>query len=519
MGKSVRRRRNREAHTKGASKRNRDEESSHATETNEVVLAGDTHSAKDRNKQSRRRGVAHEVRHEKADDTAANHQSERRPGSERNRLNQVSGKASRVEAYTQGKTTGNEPEHVPAHRVQVLLGNHASQGKHGHRDHGNRVIVDTVNILAGNPQKHAHDEGDVNDNRLGARIELASTFDIQGHFLHLDRVDLEEEEPSDNHQNNHVRNTKGHPLAEGHRVGNEVATGNSIVQGTEGNGVRRRTDRGTHTTDVGTERNGKGKGSLAAVVLVEELEHRSEDGKHHGSGSGIAHEHGERSRNEHEAEKHELRVLAEGLQEHAGQVQVHLVLGRGGGQEEPTQEKHDDRVREGSHDGLVANHGHAIDAERGQGRIRHGDDHKHDDEHRGGPNRERLENPEKGRHDENADNADFEWVEDSHGACGIESEGFVGQEEGGDGKHRRNDELDEFCLCHSAPKFRKRGGKWQRRVVTSLECGRPASGCRRGHGACKGRVSGYQTRTRSRRTRYPQTCGPRPCPAYSRFPL
>ena len=110
----------------------------------------------------------------------------------------------------------------------------------------------------------------------------------------------------------------------------------------------------------------------------------------------------------------------------------------------------------------MANHRHAIHAERHEGGIRHGDNHQHDDEHGGGPNRERLEDPEQGRHHEHANNANFERVEDSHGACGIESEGFVGQVEGDDSKYRRNDEFDEFSLCHSAPKSRKRGRRWQR---------------------------------------------------------
>jgi hypothetical protein len=84
--------------------------------------------------------------------------------------------------------------------------------------------------------------------------------------------------------------------------------------------------------------------------------------------------------------------------------------------------------------------------------------HEHDDKHRGGPNRERLENPEKRSHDENANDANFERIQDSHGACGIESEGFVGQEEGGDGKQRRNDEFDEFSLCHNGRKFSNNRG-------------------------------------------------------------
>ena len=461
MGKRVRRSRNREAHAERASKRNRDEEGGHATETNEVVLAGDAHGTKDRNKQSRSGGVAHEVRHEKADDTAANHQGERRPACKRNRLDQVSGKASRVQAHTKSKATGHEPEHVPAHRVQILLGNHAGQGKHGHRDHSNSIIVDAVDTLTGHPQNNAHNKGNVDDDCLGARIELAGTFDIQDHLLHLDRVDLQEQEPSHNHQDNHVRDTEGHPLAEGHGVRNQVATGNGVVQGTKGDGVRRSTDRGTHTTDVGTERNGKSKGSLTAVIFVKELEHRGQNGEHHGGGSGVAHEHGEHGGDEHESEKHELRVLAEGLQEHTGEVQVHLVLRGSGSEEEAAQEEHDDGVCEGRHNGLVADHRHAIHAEGREGRIRHGDNHEHDDEHRGRPDRERLENPEQGRHHENANNADFERIEDSHGACGIESEGLVGQEEGGDSKYRRNDELDEFSLCHSAPKFRKSGPPWQ----------------------------------------------------------
>ena len=470
MSKSVRRSRNREAHAKGASKRNRNEQGGHATEANEVVLASDTHGTKDRNKQSRSGGVAHEVRHEKADNTAANHQNKRRPACKRNRLDQVSGKASRIEANTESKTTGHEPEHVPAHRVQVLLGNHAGQGKHGHRDHSNRVIVNAMarnnpdTILTDHPQNHAQGKGNVHDNRLGACIELTGTFNVQDHFLHLDGVNLHQQNPGNDHKNKHIRNTKFHPLAEGHGVRNEVTTGNGVVQGTEGNGVRRSTNRGTHTTDVGSERNSKSKGGLTTVIFVEELEHRSEDGKHHGSGSGVAHEHGEHGGNEHEAEEHELRVLAEGLQEHAGQVQVHLVLGRGGSQEETAQEEHDDGVRKGPHDGLVANHRHTVHAERHEGGIRHRDDHQHDDEHGGGPDRERLEDPEKRGHDENADDANFERIQESHGACGIESEGFVGQEECGDGKHRRNDEFDEFCLCHSAPKFRKRARVWQIRV-------------------------------------------------------
>ena len=471
MGKCVRRRRNREAHAERACEGDRHEQCGHATEANEVVLAGNAHGAKNRNEERCRRSVAHEVGHEQADNTAANHQGKRRPACKRNRLDQVGGKASRIQADTQGKATSHEPEHVPAHRVQVFLGNHAGQSKHGHRDHSNGVIVNAVDTLTGHPQDNAQNKGNVHDNGLGAGVELAGTFNVQDHLLHLDRVDLQEQEPSHNHQDNHIRDTEGHPLAKGHGVRNQVATGNGVVQGAEGDSVRRSADRGTHTTDVCTERNGESKGSLTAVVFVKELEHRGQDSEHHGGGGGVAHEHGEHGGDEHEAKEHELRVLAEGLQEHAGEVQVHLVLGGCSSEEEAAQEKHDDGVSKRCHNGLMADHGHAVHAERRQGGIRHRHDHEHDDKHRGRPDRERLQDPEQGRHHENANDADFERVQDSHGACGIESEGFVGQEEGGDGEHRRDDELDEFCLCHSAAKFRKKPPLWQdyRILLVSLK--------------------------------------------------
>ena len=461
VGKCVRRRRDRQAHAERACKGNRHEEGGHATQADQVVLAGNAHGAKNRNKQGGRRSMAHEVRHEEADDTAANHQGQRRPACKRDSLDKVGGKTRSVEANTQGKTTGHEPEHVPAHGVQVFLGNHAGQGEHGHRNHGDGIVVDTVDILTGHPQNHAKDKGNVNDNGLGAGVELARTFDVQDHLFHLDGINLEEENPGYHHEDNHVGDTKGHPLAKCHGVCHQVAAGHGVVQGTEGNGVRRRSDRGTHAADVGAKGNSEGKGCLTAVIGFKELEHRSENGKHHGGGGGIAHEHGEHGGNEHKAQKHELRVLAEGLQKDAGQVQVHLVLGGCSSEEEAAQEKHDDGVCEGGHDGLVADHGHAVHAERRQGRVGHGHNHEHDDQHRRGPNRERLQNPEKGGHHEYADDADFEGIQDSHGACGIEPEGFVGQEEGDNRKDRRDDELDEFSLCHSGPKCRNYGPRWQ----------------------------------------------------------
>ena len=387
--------------------------------------------------------MAHEVRHEEADEAATDHENDRRPGVERNSVDEVLCKTRLLQTETKSKTTSHEPKNVPAHFVEVLLSNHARQSKHSHRDHSNHVVVEAMNILTGHPQKYAHSKGNVNDDSARTLVKTFSTFDIEVHFLHLDRIELEEQEPCKNHQNNHIRNTEFHPLAKR----NVKSAG---LESAKGDGVRRRTNRSTHTTDVCTERNGESKSSLTAVVSIKELEHRAEDSEHHSSSSGVAHEHGEHSGNNHEAKEHPLRILTKRLEEHAGKVLVHVVLASGRGKEEATQEEHDDRVGKRCHDVLELERFNTFHAERDKSRVRKRKDHQHDDEHGGGPDWERLENPEKGSHHKDCDDANFESVQR---VVTNEAEGFVRDEEGSDGEHRCNDEFDEFSFCHNERKF------------------------------------------------------------------
>ena len=75
--------------------------------------------------------MAHEGSHEQADDSRPPHEREGQP---------------------QGKAAGYQPEHVPAHFLQVFPGDGFRNGKDGDGNHGDGIGVQPVHALTRYPQ-------------------------------------------------------------------------------------------------------------------------------------------------------------------------------------------------------------------------------------------------------------------------------------------------------------------------------------------------------------------------------
>ena len=171
-----------------------------------------------------------------------------------------------------------------------------------------------------------------------------------------------------------------------------------LIEITEGNGVRRGSDRGSDTSDIGGNRDGESKSSHAFLFFRQCPEDRGQEGEHHCGGGRVAHEHGEERNHAEESEKDELWLGSERLQEHLGQLHVQSDLGGCYRKDEASQEKHDGRIGKGRKQGLVAHQGSEIggiprSSHEERAAVGNGEQKEHDDCHGSGPCRQDLEHP------------------------------------------------------------------------------------------------------------------------------
>ena len=110
---------------------------------------------------------------------------------------------------------------------------------------------------------------------------------------------------------------------------------------TKSNGIRRCTDGGANTTDIGGNGHSKNHGFDTIIFGVNMGQQWRQQGQHHGGGGSIAHEHGEESGNRHQSEHHFVVGTTNGLEQHSSQVNIQFVLGGRNGDEKTTQKQYD----------------------------------------------------------------------------------------------------------------------------------------------------------------------------------
>ena len=133
-----------------------------------------------------------------------------------------------------------------------------------------------------------------------------SALDLKLDGLCLERIKLHEKEPCQEEHDDHIRNHPEHPSCECDRI-------SCLLKSTESDGIRRGSDRSTHTSDVCRDRDRKGKRDPSTTVLRKCREDRSEEGEHHRCCCSITHKHREYSDDEENTEEYSLRICSERL--------------------------------------------------------------------------------------------------------------------------------------------------------------------------------------------------------------
>ena len=141
-----------------------------------------------------------------------------------------------------------------------------------------------------------------------------------------------------------------------------------------------------------------------------------EAGSCHGGGGRVADEHGEQGGYQHESQEDVLTLLAEGREQHAGQVDVQACFGGSDSQDESADEKHHDRIGKTGHHLLVAEQlsglggiTEPLDPGVGGEQQQQGDDG-----HGSGPRRHQLHDPHQGGINKNGDDPLLDLGESVH---------------------------------------------------------------------------------------------------------
>ena len=129
-----------------------------------------------------------------------------------------------------------------------------------------------------------------------------------------------------------------------------------ILKGTKSNCIRRSSDRSTHTTKVSGNRDSQCKRNPSTSVRWQSHKYRSKERKHHRCCSCITHEHGKYTNDEKHTEEHVLGLVAERLEHHPRKLHIQPNLCCSKSKHESTEEEHDNRISECSHDTLVISH-------------------------------------------------------------------------------------------------------------------------------------------------------------------
>ena len=270
-----------------------------------------------------------------------------------------------------------------------VLGGYDTEGREGtNGEEGHNIRVDTEDLFT-HPKEDGQSHNDVDG--VGLPTLLCSAFNLELQAVAGETVKIEQQGPADDKDDKHKGYHHNHPVE-------EADIDACILEGTEGNTVGRSTDGGGDTTDVTSDRDGKGKCDASALAIGQCTEYGGKEGEHHGCRGGVADKHREDGCNEHEAEEHHLGTGTERLEHHAGKAHVDTALRSHKSKDETTHEEHDGGVSEGCDDVLVRNQtlkllhtfgihfggstGIVVDIDEHRNRrIAHGKEHDNDDEY------------------------------------------------------------------------------------------------------------------------------------------
>ena len=111
-----------------------------------------------------------------------------------------------------------------------------------------------------------------------------------------------------------------------------------LIEGLQGDGIGRCTDRSGHTTDIGGDWDAHGQRDASLSVGRKGGEDRGKEGEHHGGGGCVGYEHREDACDEQKAQQHVLALVAEGTDKVLGKQNVETRLGGCDGKDETAEE-------------------------------------------------------------------------------------------------------------------------------------------------------------------------------------
>ena len=307
------------------------------------------------------------------------------------------GQTGAVQCDTEGKTSGNHPEHAPVDFLEFLFSDDTGDAEHCQGNHCNHIGVDSGDLVK-HPQKDGHGESHPDD--VGLRSPLRIAGDVQFDGLCLEREHPEQKGPGDEQHHDDERHHTEHPLSESY------VHVQGVIQIAQCNGVRRGSNRSSNTSEVGCNRNGKSQSDASLAVRRQGFEHRSQEGEHHRRCCSVGHKHREYADDKKEAEKDELRFFPERPQQDACKLHIQTNLCGGNRKDETSQEEHYDRVSESRQKRLVAHQSPHLTRNAGAleecyATVGNGQQHYHNNQNRGGPGRNDLKHPHQGGEHEN----------------------------------------------------------------------------------------------------------------------
>ena len=196
--------------------------------------------------------------------------------------------------------------------------------------------------LTRHPEEDRRDECHGYNPELPTDLMVFVRLDDDLHILCLEREKEHQQPPSEKDHDDHYRYHADHPCA-------ETDVDIHRCQLTDGNGVRRRTDRRSQTTYVRRNRNRHGEAYTTTAISRQRTEYRRQESQHHRRRSGITHEHRHNTDESQETEQHPFRVGTEGLEHHTRQHHIQAHFASGYCEHETAQEQHNNRIGKGRH--------------------------------------------------------------------------------------------------------------------------------------------------------------------------
>lgn len=168
----------------------------------------------------------------------------------RNSLYKILGKTGLVQCDTEGETTGYHPEDTPLHVLEIFFSYDTCSAEYSDWNHSHHIGIDS-GISVEYPHEDSYSECNPYDICLG--IRFSGILYLEFYLVRCEREELKKKEPCEQEHHDNVRDHDKHPLAEAN------ALVHCLCKITEGNSVRRGSDRSTDTTEVRSYRDSQCK--------------------------------------------------------------------------------------------------------------------------------------------------------------------------------------------------------------------------------------------------------------------